>query len=242
MRALSAGELLTVWELGAAQRPGERALTLLAAACTADTSEIASLTLGQSDDRLLTLRERMFGSRLAALSSCPACRETLELEIDTASVRVPPPVEHTDLFDLNQDGYDVRFRLPTQLDIASLGPETDMETNREELLKRSVVSAQHNGSEISADQLPAEIRAAISDRMAQADPQGDVQLALNCPQCGHGWSSSLDVVSFLWSEINAWALRQLRDIHSLASAYGWREEEILALSATRRQAYLDLIG
>jgi hypothetical protein len=33
----------------------------------------------------------------------------------------------------------------------------------------------------------------------------------------------------------------LRDVHELASAYGWRESEILALSPQRRQAYLELV-
>ena len=36
MRALSAGELLTVWEQGVNQRPSQRALALLAVACADD--------------------------------------------------------------------------------------------------------------------------------------------------------------------------------------------------------------
>jgi len=232
-----------VWELAAPQRPIERALTLLGAACDEETTpdQVARLTPGQSDDRLLAWRERMFGCRLDAISACPACRETLEFEMDTAAVRVPPPAAPPNTIDLARDDCEVCFRLPTQLDIAKLNPEADVEDNRRELLKRCVIRARRGGREIASDDLPAEIVAAISDRMARADPQGDLQLALSCPQCGHGWNSSLDVVSFLWTELNAWALRLLRDIHLLASAYGWREEDILALSPTRRQTYLDLI-
>ena len=36
-----------------------------------------------------------------------------------------------------------------------------------------------------------------------------------CPACGHGWQARFDVVSFLWSEIDAWAGRMLRDVHTL---------------------------
>ena len=32
----------------------------------------------------------------------------------------------------------------------------------------------------------------------------------------------------------------LRDVHGLAAAYGWREEDVLRLSPTRRQIYLEL--
>jgi hypothetical protein len=65
---------------------------------------------------------------------------------------------------------------------------------------------------------------------------------LTCPQCAHQWQAPLDIVSFLWSEVHAWAIRLLREIHELASAYGWSEAEILALSPWRRRAYLELVN
>ena len=48
--------------------------------------------------------------------------------------------------------------------------------------------------------------------------------------------------SYLWHEVDAWALRLLRDVHRLARAYSWREADILALSPSRRQCYLDLLN
>ena len=45
---------------------------------------------------------------------------------------------------------------------------------------------------------------------------------LTCPQCSHHWHAPLDIVSFVWSEIHAWAVRLLHDVHALALAYGWR--------------------
>ena len=77
--------------------------------------------------------------------------------------------------------------------------------------------------------------------MAAADPQADLQLSLACPECQHTWQTPLDIVSYFWSEIQAWATRLLREIHALASAYGWNEAEVLALSSWRRRAYLELI-
>ena len=50
MRALSAAEFLDVWEHGLAQSPAQRALTLLAFACT-ETSleELTQFSIGQRD-------------------------------------------------------------------------------------------------------------------------------------------------------------------------------------------------
>jgi hypothetical protein len=78
--------------------------------------------------------------------------------------------------------------------------------------------------------------------MSNADPMADIHLALNCPSCEHKWMAPFDIVAFLWREISAAARRLLREVHTLASAYGWTESEILALSPVRRRAYLEMIG
>ena len=78
-------------------------------------------------------------------------------------------------------------------------------------------------------------------RMGDADPQADVQLALACPGCRHEWSAPFDIATFFWSELKARAEMLLREVHELAAAYGWSENEILGLSAARRAAYLEIV-
>jgi hypothetical protein len=243
MRALSAGELLTVWEHGVDQRPSQRALALLAAACADEASpaQLARLNLGQRDERLLSLRERIFGPRLAAISACPACSQILEFTVDAADIRIAPASQPAETIALAYAGYELQFRLPDTLDLATMDPSADRQTNSQHLLRRCVTSARRAGAEIPAEDLPPEVVAAVSERMAEADPQADVQLDLACPQCDHRWHSPFDIVSFFWSEIHALALRLLNDVHALATAYGWSEAVILALAPARRQAYLDLI-
>jgi hypothetical protein len=51
-----------------------------------------------------------------------------------------------------------------------------------------------------------------------------------------------DMPAYFWSEIQMGARRLLQEVHALASAYGWRESEILMLSAARRRAYLEMVG
>ncbi len=243
MRALSARELLTVWEQGVAQPPSQFALTLLAAAYP-DTplDALANLSIGQRDALLLTLRERTFGSKLLSLATCPACRERLELTFNVADIRVAPEAEPAEALSMSVSDYEVRFRNPNSLDLDAIAESEDVPAARHLLFERCILTAHHNGEERFADQLPPNVVETVVARMAQADPQADVQLALSCPVCGHQWQVTFDVVSFFWSEINAWAPRILREVHLLAYAYGWRDADILAMSPWRRQLYLQMVS
>jgi hypothetical protein len=76
--------------------------------------------------------------------------------------------------------------------------------------------------------------------MALADPFAETRLTLQCPGCGNAWEEWLDMVSFFWAEVEARARRVFLEIHTLASAYGWTEGEVLSLSDGRRAMYLEM--
>jgi hypothetical protein len=95
---------------------------------------------------------------------------------------------------------------------------------------------------MTTEQLPDSVIDSVVEHMAQVDAQADVQLALTCPVCDQQWQATFDIAAFFWSEINAWAHRILHEVHTLASAYGWREADILAISPGRRQIYLDMVS
>lgn len=256
MRALSAAELLAVWDHGLVQPLWQRALLLLAAACPEVRPEtLARLSIGRRNACLLTLREWTFGRQLESLTSCPACHERLELNFAVADVRVADmqapaagePGQGEDYI-LEHSGYRVRFRLPDTLDLTSVleGGQRfeDIPQARTALLARCLLAVERDGEVLASvvlDELPPELITAMLDRMAQADPQADITLVLNCPACRHRWPALFDILSFFWQEIDAWAQRLLDDVHTLASAYGWPEADILALSPHRRQFYLDRV-
>jgi hypothetical protein len=243
MHALLSNELLEVWEQGASRSAAERALLLLAAAYTELTPEqVAQLSIGQRDRFLLALREQTFGSKLDSTATCPSCAVHMEFRVNAADICSTPLKEPDGVLEATHADYSVQFRLPNSLDLARLDPAADPETNRQHLLQSCVIAARCGHKEVATAELPAEVGAAIAQRMAVADPEADVQLALACPHCQHTWQTSFDIVSYFWSEIHAWAGRLLREVHLLASAYGWRETEVLALSPWRRQSYLELIG
>jgi hypothetical protein len=242
MRALSAPELLDVWELGLSSTPIQRVVTLLAAVCREPPDAIAQLSVGQRDTRLLLLRERLFGSQVVCVATCPACGERLELNFSTADVRQGADTGSEDALSVSVDGYELRFRLPNSLDQIAIADCPDANAARQRLLERCLAAAELRGETVAAGELPTDVVDAVAQRMAQADPQGDLQLALACPRCSHRWQAGFDVSAFLWSEITAWAHRILGDVQSLAAAYGWREADILTMSAWRRQFYLNGIG
>ena len=78
--------------------------------------------------------------------------------------------------------------------------------------------------------------------MEQAAPAGAVDLLVRCPDCGLESALPLDVPALLWAEIEAQASALLRDVHALATGYGWTEADVLDLSPRRRASYLALAG
>ena len=242
MRALSAAELLVVWEQGLGSPPAAGALILLAAACPeVPASSLPKLTVGERDGLLLTLREWLFGPQLESIVSCPQCGESLELSFAVDDIRAAPAANDAAALgqpshlSLEVAGCDVQFRVPTVAD-------ADAASSPQQLLESCLVAASCNGEEQAAGDLPEAVIEALSHQMATADPQADVQLALDCPACDHSWLAAFDVASFLWEEIGSWAQRTLLEVHQLARAYGWSEADLLTMSPLRRQVYLTMVG
>jgi hypothetical protein len=120
----------------------------------------------------------------------------------------------------------------------------DGQSHPHRLFQQCLLAIEHEGKSETPvpDQLPDNILNAVAEHMAAVDPQADVHLNLTCPGCEHSWSALFDILSFFWQEIEAWAYRTLNEVHTLASAYGWREWDVLTMSAWRRQLYLQMVS
>jgi hypothetical protein len=250
MQALTASELIAVWERARGEPTTARALILLEAA-SPDISEqeLARLSVGQRDARLLALRELIFGSQLNGLTSCPGCGQRLEIGIESTDLRLGAASSDHELLSVESSGYLARFRLPNSEDLSALAQSLDAHVDQAtavgELLSRCIVELQRNGRRVklrSSRALPPALIDAIAVEMEKVDPQANVQITLNCSDCGHRWLSAFDIVSFLWSEIDNLATRLVREVCALAFAFGWRERDILEMSSQRRQLYLEMIA
>lgn len=239
MRVPGAGELLDIWERGQRQSLPERMIAFLGAAgVCGDADALSALSIGQRDAHLLTLREGLFGPRLSFVAACAACDGSLESELAVADIRTEGEVEAE--YMVEAAGFHATFRLPASHDLVAV-VSGGRAAARANLLDRCILELRApGGAPACTNRLPQEVADAIALRMAAADPQADLELALSCPTCGHAWRAAFDIAGFVWRELHAWAKLTLGDVHELARAYGWREADILALSPTRRQIYLEL--
>ncbi|GKS56834.1 hypothetical protein YTPLAS18_03610 [Nitrospira sp.] len=243
MRPLSMAELLEVWEQGYNQPLAQRALALLSMACPDfDREALARLSIGRRDGLLLSAREATFGAKLSAITNCQNCGEQLETDFYVEDLRTSTGLESDVPGVLSADGYEVRFRLPDTTDLLAAGDQQDAEAARTNLLERCVLSAQRHLAQLPIGALPEEIVMEIEREMLERDAQANVQLEFDCPTCGAKWSAAFDILVFFWGELDSWVQRLLLEVHTLASAYGWREADILEMSATRRGMYLNMVS
>ncbi|WP_128913970.1 phage baseplate protein [Granulicella sibirica] len=223
--------------------PYERALAILESACPELSREqVRELSIGQRDGLLLALQASTFGPELTALSTCPRCRTAVEVAVEVAQLKQAATLsslsgtESTAI--IVRDGREFQVRRPNSSDLAAAdGMEPEQAASK--ILARCVTS---EGVRVDATKLSAETVEQLTEKMAALDPQAECVLEVACAACESSWLERLDIVAFLWSELDAWAKRTLREVHALASAYGWTETEVLSLSASRRQVYLAMVN
>ncbi len=237
----TAFELMRVWDWGRDRGPADRGLALLALAVSDGPDARAALTIGQRDAHLLRLRCALFGETFDVRVACPACAEELEFHMTGAELSVADPAgidpgPHT----IEVDDYTLEVRLPDSRDLATVEAFEAPAEARAKLLQRCVVSVAGPDGDL-VESLPAELADAITDAIAERDPQAHIRFQLTCAACAHAWVSHFDIVGYFWDEITAQVKQWIREVHALAAAYGWSERDILSMSAARRRLYLDLL-
>jgi len=233
MQPPTAEALLRAWERGRNRHPVDRALLLHGlAAPDAEPESLADEPLGRRNVALTHLHQELFGRRIRADLACPGCGTRLQCELDAAALLATPASASGTV---EVDG--LAFRLPTSRDLASILEERDPSHGALILARRCLTAPA-----IGADDARLEtLLDRVEDALERADPWADVTVDVHCEVCGHAWTSPLDLARFVWDEVEAYAVRVLDEIHLLAHAYGWSEPEILALSDSRRTAYLDRV-
>lgn len=233
---LGTAELLEVWESGLAVDPIRRAVLLHAAARPATRADdLLDAVVGQRDADLFGLRAALFGASMPVRVACRGCGEELEFEFDATAVSgmalpAPDPVAVT------EGEWTVVMRMPTSGDLLGAGGAART------LLSSCALEISRGGRPATVDDLPAAVAASAGQAVAAADPRADIELDVACPECGESTGAELDIAGFLWAELDSWARATLLDVHLLASSYGWREPDVLALSPSRRRYYLELCG
>jgi hypothetical protein len=244
VRPLSAYDVVAIWERGAGMHPIDQALLILAAGYPELPADgLPDLPLGERDARLVALRIATLGASWEGYGECPRCAERVEFPVPAAEIVTGwmkgdpcPPVT------LRMEEVELVLRLPTSRDLAAVVTCASAEVARRRLLQRCVVRATCAGTELSAEALTPEAERAVAERLGSVEANGEMLLNLTCPRCEHAWQLLFDPGTFFWGELVAQARRLFHDVDTLARAYGWREEDILAMSPQRRQAYLSVVA
>jgi hypothetical protein len=196
---------------------------------------IDKLLVGDRDYLILQLRRMTLGDRFAAVFSCPACKRAMDVEFLAQDISIEPRLQNTVAYTWASDDAQrvVRYRLPNGADqeaVADLRAGDAVEA----LLARCLID--DDGTPLSNEE-----RVAVIAEMDARAPQIDLELELNCPECGHSFTTPFDCTSFFFSEIRAQSRHLIREVHYLALHYHWSEAEILNLQRDRRRRYLALL-
>lgn len=245
---MNAAQWLDAWERSTGLPPALQPCALLAPLLPPDEPGPETWPLGLRDAALLDLHVALFGPALNAATPCPACHESLDLALDARQLRVAPtpttpagaPAD-SEADCLQHEGWRVHWRLPTSLDLAAAAAAADDSTARRRLLQRCVRSAEHAGAAMDALALPPPLVRRLAQVLNDADPQALVELALHCPACSHDWTEIFDIGAYLVARVGLWAAQTQDQVHLLARAYGWTEDETLRLSPARRSAYIERV-
>jgi hypothetical protein len=236
-------ELLRLWEEGSGCAQEERALLLAQASDPEGGRERhLGLSIGHRDRLILDLRRRLMGETLACQTTCPACGAAIEFAVQAAALaQLGADSAGAEPVSFELDGHEVTARPPTTADLLALGEALTGDDAERRLAARCVLRLDGQAVSDKVPELTPALLAGLNEQLNAIDPLGNLTIALECPNCSRSWETPLDIVSFLWSELEAAVRELLLEVHWLASAYGWSEAEILRLGG-RRRIYLDLIG
>lgn len=247
MAVTGPAELLATWEAGLAQQAGARALLLhRAARPDVGTDALLSVPAGERAADLFALRRALFGDRMQVTIGCaaPDCGAAMEFELDAEELGAARPRVPEGGLEVAEGAWTVAFRLPSIADLTAVASAAaDAADARRLLGARCAVSARKDGRAAAPEELerlPEAVLKRFAEAVEEADPASEVTLNIACPECGTATRAELDIAAYLWTELDAWARDVLLDVHLLASAYGWSEPQILALSPLRRRYYLEL--
>jgi hypothetical protein len=236
LQGFSASDLMNVWERGSSLDNVGRAVLMLAQGSSISRDDASHVDLARRDQQLLALRSATFGPRLDIFLACEACKEPLELSLDAREFSIPRPDMRGENVTMQVDG--LSMRLPDSTDLAAVGRCRSVGEARHTLYIRCVTQAAEADTTSST---PEHMMELFSKWLAEAAPEMDIVLAVDCPACAAHRDVSFDIGSFFWREIESACGNLVREVDALARTYGWSETHILSMSAARRRLYLEAV-
>jgi hypothetical protein len=165
---------------------------------------VGDLLVAERNRELVVLRRLSLGPDVRAHVTCPACGEVSEVTFSLDSLplafETPPREIRLELTDVGG----VFLRLPTardQEDLLDAGLEGEAE-RRSWLLARCLERYGDRSEELDADfvrGLPVRTRTALESAIEERLPELDLEMTLECSQCGASSVIPFDVPNFFFS-------------------------------------------
>lgn len=258
LRPLHGADEEAIKDVAQTRVPVER-ITLLLTRCLTElgpktivaANDVRALTVGDREALLLHLRRLMYGDRIQAILTCPyrECGEKMDLELSVGALLVSPNEQAKDVYEIviNENGkaYTVKFRLPTGADQEAVVPlaRRDPAAASTRLLRRCVQEIRSHGAFINVEEeLPDAVTEAISQKMAELDPQAETLLRLICPICEYEFWVNFDIGDYFFKEFMLHSQTLYREVSMLALHYHWSERDILEMTRSKRRMYLELLA
>jgi T4 bacteriophage base plate protein len=245
MRTLNTPEVLDIWQTGYGRSVTENSLRLIGLSCDAENiEEMAHLSLGERDNRLMQLRRWFFGNTLNNIAVCPSCSQKVEWvsTVDEIGFHEAAHGDTYQSFEFRGEKLYVKFRLPTSKDIFQDNFFRNERSDVEKILLSCIVELRQDDQPLETAKLPKSVFQELAREIEKHDPLSDISIQLNCPQCRYSWEASFDISDYLWKEIDHWAKQLLEEVYILALHFGWSEYDILAMHPNRRQFYLNKLS
>jgi hypothetical protein len=255
VRAVPEVEATSGDDMAAVASPIHRASALLARCVTScevpreNERWLGELAMGDREALLLEIRRLTFGDRIPCTLKCPSCSQLMDFELQAQQLLLSIPESAAEFqeetFLVSGTRWLVRFRIPrvSDLEAALENGASKPEDAACRVLRRCIawVRRESDGL-VPASEWSAELEEQISVRMAELDPQAEINLHLECPACEHAFSSTFDTADYFFRELESREKDLLHDVHRLALAYHWSETDILRLTLRKRKLYLELLA
>jgi hypothetical protein len=208
-----------------------RLLDRVAARVDDAAADWAHLSMTDFEILLLQLREFLIGPVIASYVACPFCGERVEVSFRItdyiAAVHPSIPSGLTRSVEGWLGLHGAVFRVPQVADLQA----ASQSRNPVAVLRARCITQRASAQSFQR----------IERVIARLAPPVSGQVGGACPDCGTTLSALFEVASFVVTELRRLTAHVYAEVHQLAAAHGWAEAAILALPASRRRRYADLV-
>ena len=199
------------------------------------------LTAPDRDRLLAAIYTRTYGKSVESAAVCTVCSSPYDItfSLDDLRAAVDRNAQPSEAWSFADGTFRMangfRFRLPVardEIEVSHFPPEEAVR----ELAARCLLESPAHTSPAAEDRLNT-----LETAMEEIAPVFDLDIDTTCPECGSRQLVRFDLQFYLLRAIEQDRAQMFREIHRIASAYGWSLKEILSMGCSERRRLVQLI-